>query len=477
MIVSHFTILKLESMSHPVTHTAEGGFLRRLLPGFSRRNKVEQSSAAALEDPGAAIAFGNRVIFYGLGAFVFWATTVPLDEGVPATGTVAVENMRKVVSHLSGGSVATMHVQENQFVAAGETMIMLDSTKARVAYNTTIQEYIAASAELARLQAEQLGAGQIVFSDELRLYAEQIGRLDYLLTQEQLFRVRREALQNEQAMLRENMSGSLSQAKSAREQLESRHRQLTLLNQEVRELSPLVEAGYTARSNLLGQERQAAELASTISELHARIARESSTGVELRLRILQRQQEFMREVEGKIAETARTVANLNERIREVRKDLDSTAIRAPVSGQVVELQPRATGAVITPGGRVLEIIPDQEKLLIDVQVPTNLINKVTPGLTTNVQISAFTDVPSMVIEGVVQSVSSDQRTPPAGGITAKPYYLARIEITAKGLTELQGHQLRAGMPVSAVIKTGERSLLVYLLQPILKRTFTALQEP
>lgn len=451
--------------------------MRRLLPDFSGRKKVEQAPAAALEDPGSAIAFGNRIIFYGLGAFMFWATTIPLDEGVPATGTVAVENMRKVVSHFGGGSVATLHVQENQFVAAGETLIVLDSTKARVAYNTTIQEYIAASAELARLQAEQSGAAQIVFSDELRLYAEQIGRLDYLHTQEQLFRVRRETLQNEQAMLRENMSAALAQAQGAREQLDARQRQLGLLNQEISELRPLVEAGYTARNNLLGQERQAAELASTISELQARIAQASSSGAELRLRILQRQQEFLREVEGRTAETARTVANLKERIREVRRDLDSTAIRAPVSGQVVELQARAPGAVITPGSRVLEIIPDQERLLIDVQVPTNVINKVTPGLTTNIQISAFTDMPSLVIEGVVLSVSSDQRTPPAGGTASKPYYLARVEVTPKGLAELQGHQLRAGMPVSAVIKTGERSLLVYLLQPILKRTFSALQEP
>ena len=460
-------------MNQPVTYTAQGGFLRRLLPDFSGQKKVEQNPAAALEDPGSAIAFGNRIIFYGLGAFIFWATTVPLDEGVPAMGTVAVENMRKVVSHLSGGSVATLHVQENQFVAAGETLIVLDSTKARVAYNTTIQEFIAASAELARLQAEQLGLGQIVFSDDLRLYAEQSGRLDYLLTQEQLFRVRRETLQNEQAMLRENMSASLAQAQGARDQLESRNRQISLLNQEIRELRPLVEAGYTARNSLLAQERQAAELTSTISELQARIAREASTGAELRLRVLQRQQEFMRDVEGKIAETARTVANLKERIREVRKDLDSTTIRAPVSGQVVELQARAPGTVITPGSRVLEIIPDQEKLLIDVQVPINLINKVVPGLITNVQISSFADNPSLVIEGVVQSVSSDQRTPPNG---APPYYLARIEITSKGMAELKGHQLRAGMPVSAVIKTGERSLLIFLLQPILKRTFTAMQE-
>jgi protease secretion system membrane fusion protein len=463
-------------MSLSESQVTEGRRLTRLLPFLGARKSQGDDRSSALDDPGSAIAFGNRIIFYGLGAFLFWATTVPLDEGIPATGTVAVENRRKVVSHLSGGSVETLNIHENQFVRAGETLIILDSTKARVAYNTSIQEYIAASAELARLQAEQQGLDQMQLPDELLLFAEQMGRLDYLTVQEQLFRVRRQALQNEEKILRENITASFAQAKGARDQFDARTKQLSLLNQEISEIRPLVEVGYTAKNNLLAQERQAVELSSVISELQARATKESSTSAELRLRILQRQHEFMKEVETKTAETSRTVANLREKIREARKDLDSTLIKAPVSGQVVELQARAAGAVITPGSKVLEIIPDQEKLLIDVQIPTNLINKVTPGLVTDVQISSFTESPSLVIEGTVQSLSTD-KFEPLGAPGSKPYYLARIEITEKGLSALQGRQLRAGMPVSAVIKTGERSLLVYLLQPILKRTFTALQEP
>ncbi len=427
----------------------------------------------AIEDPSHAIAFGNRIIFYGLGLFFTWAAFAPLDEGVPASGVIAVETMRKVVSHFVGGSVATVHVNENQQVRAGDPLVTLDSTKTKAAYNTAIQEYIAASAKLARLRAEQIAADRIQFPDELLFYAGQMGRLDYLTAQEQLFKIRRQTFQSEQSILRENLTASTAQVTGARAQVEARTQQLSLLKQEVQDTRPLVEAGYTPRNNLLAQERQLAELNSIVSELQSKAAKESSSAAEIRLRLLQRQQEFMREVEAQIADTAREVANLQERISETRRDLDSTVVRAPVSGQVVELQARTTGAAVTPGSRILEIIPAGEKLLVDVQIPTNLINRVTPGLITQVQFSSFADNPSLVIEGTVASVSSDQHTPQSG----PPYYLARIEITPKGLGELQGRQIRPGMPVTAVIKTGERSLVHYLLQPLLKRTFTALQEP
>lgn len=437
------------------------------------RKRAPTSTSSSIEDPSSAINFGNRIIFFGLGIFIVWATLVPLDEGIPANGVVSVETKRNVVSHYAGGNVEAVSVHENKYVKAGDVLITLDNTKTKMAYNTAIQEYIAASAKLARLKAEQIIADEIEFSDELHLYAGQMGKRDYLFAQVQLFRLRRQALKGDLKILEENLSASKSQLNGVRDQLAARLRQVALLRNEIQEIRPLVEAGYTPRNNLLAQERQLAELESVTSDLQARILKESSTGSELRLKMLQRQQEFLRDVEMQIADTEREVANLRERISDVSRDLDLTVIRAPVSGQVVELQMQTIGAAVTPGSKILEIIPEGGRLLVDVQIPTNLINRVTSGLPTQVQISTFTEAPSLVIEGLVQSVSSDQHVPASG----LPYYLARIEITPKGIADLRGRKLRPGMPVTAVIKTGERSLLAYLIRPLLKRTFTALQEP
>lgn len=440
---------------------------------FLNSKALAEAKHDEIADPSKAVAFGNRIIFYGLGIFIAWATLVPLDEGIPATGTIAVESMRMMVSSFSGGSVATVHVRENQSVKKGDPLITFDSTKTRVTYNTAIQEYIAASAKLVRLRAEQTSADRLDFPDELLVYAGQMGRKDYLTAQEQLFRIRRETLQGELRILRESLSTLQAQITGARNQLDARTHQASLLKKEVQELRPLVEAGYTSKTTLMAQERALAEVGSISSELQARMASQTSTSSEIRMRILQREQEFRRDVDSQIVDTEREVSTLRERLVDAQRDLEKVVVRAPVSGQVVALQAQTIGAAVTPGSKILEIVPAGEKLLVDVKVPDNLINRVVPGLTTHLQISAFIDNPSLVIEGAVLSVSSDKHTP-AGN--EKPYYLARIEITPKGMAELHGRELRPGMPVSAVIKTGERSLLMYLMAPLTRRAFSALQE-
>jgi protease secretion system membrane fusion protein len=155
-----------------------------------------------------------------------WAVFVPLDEGIPAPGVITVESMRKVVSHFTGGTVATVHVQENQYVKVDDPLITLGDTKASAVYNTAVHEYIAASAKLARLNAEEVSDEQLHFSDELLLYVGKTGRRDYLASQEQLFRARKLALRSEQAVLKENLAASHAQLVGAREQLAARSHQV-----------------------------------------------------------------------------------------------------------------------------------------------------------------------------------------------------------------------------------------------------------
>lgn len=440
-----------------------------------RQQPKQQSEVVdALEDPRSAIAFGNKIVFIGFGSFLLWASFAPLDEGVPATGVVVVESHRKVIAHLTGGTVAEVFVKENQSVKEGDVLLTLDTTRTQTTYSSVINEYIGAAAKLARLTAEQSFSDRVDYPEDVLTYAAEAGRKDLIQAQDHLFRVRRQALAGEQAILQENLAASHGQAQGARQQLAARQQQAALLGQEIREMRPLVEEGYAPRNRILEQERQLAELSSVTSDLQARVTKEVSNAAELRLRILQRRQEFLRDVEGLIADTRREVANLREKLRDAKLDLDRSTIVAPASGQVVALQAVAPGAVVTAGAHILEIVPQGDTLLIDIQVPPHLITQVRPGLPTDVRVTAFADDPQLTIDGQVQSVSTDRHEPPNG---QQPYYLARIEVTDVGLKKLHGRQLRPGMSVDAVIKTGARSFLAYLMRPLTKRMFTSLQEP
>lgn len=429
--------------------------------------------AENIDDPSDAISFGYRIIFFGLVVTALWAVFAPLDEGIPAPGVVVVESHRKTISHLAGGTVSTVKVRENQMVKEGDVLLELDAVRAQSARDTVLHEYIAAVAKLSRLTAEQTFAARLAFPEETIAHAAQLGRQDLLRAQEALFRARQDAFRGELAILQENLAASRIQATGARNQLYARRQQAESLRKEIESTRPLVEEGYTPRNRLLEQERQLAELTSVTSELEARIAREGSSGAEIRLRELQRRQEYLKDVETQATETRREVANLTERLKDADADLERMTVRAPLSGQVVAMIAQAPGVVISPNSKLMEIVPAGDKLLIDVQVPITAASRVKSGLDTDIRISTFPDTPSIVVQGRVQSVSGDRHEPP----NASPYYLARVEVTADGIAKLEGRQLRPGMSTEVVIKTGERSFMSYLMAPISRRLFESLKEP
>jgi protease secretion system membrane fusion protein len=461
---------------------ASTSFWQKILrrPTTSERGSTEAKETEAgnsiddLDDPRSAIAFGYAVIFFGLGLTAIWAMVAPLGEGITAPGVVVVESHRKAISHLTGGTVSEVRIRENQIVKEGEILLELDAVRAQSARDTTLHEYIAAVARQTRLTAEQSSAPLLKFPEEIVAYAAQLHREDLLRAQEQLFRARQGAFKAELAIFQESLAASRIQATGARNQLYARRQQVESLRKELESTRPLVAEGYTPRNRLLEQERQLAELSSVTSELEARIAREGSSGAEIRLRELQRRQEYLKEVETQATETRREVANLTEKLKEAVADLDRMTVRAPIAGQVVAMIAQAPGVVVAPNTKLMEIVPVDDKLLIDVQVPITAASRVKPGLETDVRISTFPDTPAIIVQGRVQSVSSDRHEPQP---PAQPHYLARVEVTPEGINKLQGRKLRPGMSVDVVIKTGERTFMKYLMDPISRRIFESLREP
>jgi protease secretion system membrane fusion protein len=451
---------------------------RRIFGGNPSAGGNAAGPAAAaldeLDDPRGAMIFGYSVIFFGLVITTLWAIFAPLGSGIPAQGVVVVESHRKTISHLTGGTIAVINVRENQPVKEGDILLELDSVRARSARDTVLHEYIAAVARQSRLNAEQTGPTSLQFPNDILAYAKLLGREDLLRAQEQLFRARQDAFKGELAILQENLVASRIQATGARNQLAARRQQAESLRKELESTRPLVAEGYTPRNRLLEQERQLAELNSVTSELEARIAREGSASAEIRLRELQRRQEYLKEVETQATETRKEAANLAERLKEAEAELERMTVRAPISGQVVSMIAQAPGVVVTPNSKLMEIVPTADKLLIDVQVPITAANRVKAGLETDIRISSFPDSPIFIIAGRVQSVSSDRHEPPP---PTPPYYLARVEVTPEGIAQLQGRTLRPGMSTEVVIKTGERSFMRYLLDPITRRLFESLKEP
>ena len=223
--------------------------------------------------------------------------------------------------------------------------------------------------------------------------------------------------------------------------------------------------GFAPKNQALILEQQQAELRGTLGDIENNIHRASSSIAETRLRIAQREQDFIKEVSERLADLQREVDANHERLRAITQELARMQIRAPVAGQVLGLAVNGPGAVVTPGQKLLDIVPQGEPLLLDARIPTNVIDRIKVGDSTEVRFTSFADAPHLVVVGKLVSLSADAVIEhlPAGSAT---YYLGRVQLTEEGRKALGNRALQPGMVGEILIKTGERSLLTYLLHPL-----------
>lgn len=449
--------------------------LQKLLPSqASHGSETVDGAAELVVDTARPMRIGYRVLAYGLGLFLIWAAFAPLDEGVPAMATVMLDTKRKAVQHQQGGIVKEVLVHEGQMVKEGETLLRLDDNTARAGYESIRQHYLTLRALESRLLAEQMNAEQITFHPDLLAAADDPLAKQQMANQTSLLRARRLAFQAEQNGIAESIRGQEAIGKGYREMLPFRKQQMELLREELQSIRELVSEGYAPRTRQMELERQLADVSASSADLQGNAARSANAVAELRMRALQRQQEYQKEIDTQLTEVRREVGADADKLRAASADLGRTEIKAPTSGQVVGLRVQTVGGVVQPYQTIMDVVPEDEALLLEIHVPPHLIDRVRPNELVDVRFNSFAHSPQLVVEGRLLSISGDLLAEP--GSQMPPYYLARAALTEKGLKELGGRVMQAGMPAEVVIKTGERSFLTYLLHPLVKRFAASLTE-
>ena len=436
--------------------------------------KVIQGETDLHMDTGHSMRIGLLVLILGLGGATLWAALAPLDEGVPASGTVAIDTKRKAVQHQQGGIVSEVLVKEGSMVKSGEVLIRLNDSAARANYAAINQHYMTLRAMEGRLMAEQTDAAKITFHPDLLKAKNDRDVGLQLANQEHLFMSRRSAIQADLAAIQEAIHGYEAQLQSYAGVLENRKLQLSLLQEELKGIRGLVSEGYAPRNRQSELERTAAELSGSIADLQGNILRTNRAISEQKLRIIQRRQQYRQEVETQLSDVRREVEADAAKVKVSREELDRTVIRAPAEGQVVGLAVQSVGAVIGSGQKLMDIVPDDETLLLEVMVAPHMIDRVHPDLEVDARFSSFAHSPQLVVTGKVISVSADLLTDPRNPNSS--YYLARVAVTPDGMKKLGNRRLQPGMPVDVVFKTGDRTVLVYVLDPLLKRIAASMKE-
>lgn len=417
--------------------------------------------------------WGALILLLGLGGFLAWAGLAPLNQGVPVDGFIKVESNRKSVQHLTGGIVDAILIQEGETVKSDQPLIRLNETQSRAQLGIVEGQLINALATLARLQAEQRALNKIDFPPFLIERAQSPLAKEAMFTQELLLKSRRAALQGEELIGKQTIA-SLEHQIQGLESLEtSKKEQIRLFSDELNAIRPLQEQGYVPKTHVMELERSIANFEGQRGENISAISRARSEIGETRLKILQGKENYRKEVESELADLQEKVGDLNERYVAVKDSMDRTVIRSPAAGVVVNLSVHTVGGVVNPGQVLMDVIPSNDSLVIEVRIPTHLIDNVKPGLNADIHFSALDQSTTPTITGQLAYVSADRLMDPRTDI---PYFLGKVTVAPDELKRLGKHDLQPGMPANVIIKTGERTMLSYLTEPLYKRLHEAFTE-
>lgn len=402
-----------------------------------------------------------------------WANFTQLNGAVIAPATIMVETYSKKVQHKEGGIVADIRVKDGDRVEMGQALIILDNTETRSELAIIDGLLDEALAKRARLEAQRDLATMIVFPAEILARANEPGVAAIMAGQTKLFNARLQAIAGKKEQLNQQIGQLTQQIGGLESQRTSKEKQLTLISAELLDLKDLQSKGLVPVSRVMAMDRETARLDGERGELVASKASAEARIAEVRVQILQIDEEDLsqtltelREIEGKVAE-------FKERKLAVASRLERMVIKSPITGDVYQLAVHTVGGVIGPGEPLMLIVPEADELILQAQIMPQDIDKVRTGQIAHIRFPAFNSRLTPEVAAEVTQISADTSRIDA---TSPPFYSVRLMISAAELAKLGDNKLKPGMPAEAFILTEALTPMTYFLKPLTDQFAHALRE-
>lgn len=434
------------------------------------RNDLVRELAGTSDQLGRKL---TRIGGAALAAFILIAAVVPIDSGSVAPGMNQVENKRKTVQHLDGGIIRAIHVREGSVVQAGQTLITLDDTNARLNVSVYQSQYDALRAEQAALQAQLLGKSNVEFPSDLTARESDPVVGSIIRAQRTAFAARRDNVEGRKAQLREEIGQIDDEMSGNTAGSSARTEQIGMLDDEIGGLQGLYEKGYATKARLLAMKRAASQLRGERASLQADSAKLRTKQSEVRILELQADRQAQSEAANALRTIESQLAEVEDKLVASKQVLDRTQIRAPVSGTIVGMRPTTVGGVIGRGEPLMDVVPNGGRLVVVAKVSPREADKLHVGEPATVRFDGSEARDAPVVKGTVQKFSADALSDPRTGAS---YFEAEIGVPQEQQRRLPPQLLKPGVPATVLIKTGSRTLLGYLFAPILRARFLALRE-
>jgi HlyD family secretion protein len=407
---------------------------------------------------------GYVLIFVTFGVVGGWAAVTKIDRAVAAPGVVAIETNRKTVQHLEGGIVREILVKEGDAVSQGTILFRLDDVQAKANYREIESQLYTFLAMEARLIAERDQKAAITWPEEL-VAPDSDGAFDSHITADAVaeFNKRRSSLQDQVAVLNSRIEQLGDEIRGTQLQKDSAEGQIDFINKELVGLRELYEKQLVPATRVYAMERERERLQGVIGEAIANIAKSNGAIGEYNIQIEQLREKFQEDVAKSLVEVREKLAEVRDKLAVARDVLHRLDVVAPVAGTVQSLKVFTIGQVIRQGEPLLDIVPGNERLIIEVQFSPSDIDGVYTGQTAEVRFPAFHSRMIPLILGRLESVSRDRLVDET---SKQPYYRGIVVLDDTQIPAELRSRVRAGMPAEVIVASGARTVLSYIVSPL-----------
>ena len=409
------------------------------------------------------VLVGSIAIATFLLGFGIWAVSAPLSGAAIASGHIMASGQNQAIQHLEGGIIREIPVKSGDLVKQGQPLVYLQTTQAEADRNRIEKSMVALRALIARARAELAGQAELDFGDELAERAIVTNNEESLDQQRSEFLSKLARHQSELGALDDRIQAVEEEISGIELQISAEKTKLELVTEEAADKKTLLDQGLTPKSQYSQLLRAKAEIQGNIGSLSATIGQRRSAIAELREQQATLEAARKAQASAELNDTSPRLEDLREQLNSRADILERMIIRAPVDGVIVKLDKNTIGGIVSPSETLMEILPTSSELIVSARVRPQDIDIVKVGQEASIRFLALNSRTTPEAEANVEYVSADRLIDPA---TQEPYYDARLKLASNLPKSIESDQIYPGMPVEAFIKSGERTFLEYLVQPI-----------
>jgi membrane fusion protein, type I secretion system len=410
------------------------------------------------------------VLVIGLGG---WASTAQISGALIAQGSMVVDSNVKKVQHPTGGVVGELFAHDGDHVKAGDVLVRLDETVTQANLAIVSKGLVELYARKARLAAERDGADTMPVPPELAGRVNEPNVKEALASERKLFELRLQDRLGQKQQLQERITQLQQQISGLAAQQTAKDKGMALIEQELQGVRDLWQKNLVQLNRLTSLQREEAHLEGERGQIVAQAAEAKGKIAEIQLQIIQVDQDLSSGVAKELRETDSKIGEYVERKVTAEDQLKRTELRAPQDGIVFQSTANTVGGVVAAGDPIMLIVPESDKLTVEVKVDPKDIDQVQFGEPVMLRFTSFNLRTTPEVKGTVSRIAADTSSDQRTGLN---YFLVRIAISADEMRQLGDVKLTPGMPVEAFIQTGERTMLSYLIKPLHDQLMHAFRE-